>query len=163
MFEDFRPLPELRMLDMMLAVRFIGAPYIWAENGMLMVDGSYLGMGADCSGSQIWRFRRTGIIRATDDYNSQGLWNLMGTTGALYKPKTGALAVCGKSLTKVTHVMYCLNEQLCIDAPGGDSDYDTPEEAIRDGIIFDVHRIDRRNDVVGLCDPYQWYANLGGP
>ena len=145
------PLPELRFIDMNLAYRWIGTPYVWAGQSL---------EGGDCSGHQIWRFRQQGLIGPNDDYTANGLWDLFQEGGRVEKEGLGRLAIYGRSFLEITHVAYCLGNGLSIDAIGNSS-LDTAEKARKRGAFFKVMNVHRRPDLLGYVDPFQYLKAKG--
>lgn len=145
------PLPVLRFQDQMLAYPFIGKPYIW---------GWQREEGADCSGFQIYRYRKLGIVKPKADYAAQGLCNLFIGEGLIEEERLGALVMYGLSWQEVVHCALCIGGGLTIDAIGNHH-INTPEKAREAGALFDVMRLDRRPDLLGFLDPFTWITKKG--
>ena len=132
---------QLRQADLMLSMRLLNIPYIWAGQSW---------DGCDCSGSRILVYRTLKIIRPTDDYTAHGLYQVFGDQGLILKPVPGSFTIYGESFSRITHIAFNLTEELSIDAPGGNSKIKEPDP----DIVFGIHSIHRRSDVLAYVDPY---------
>lgn len=139
------PLQLLRFQDQMIAYQFIDTPYVW---------GWQSAEGADCSGFQIYRYRKLGIVSPNFDRAAQGLCNLFIGEGRIEEERMGALAMYGLSWQEVVHCAVSIGGGLSIDAIG--TRYlDTPERAREAGALFDIMKVDRRADLLGFVDPFE--------
>lgn len=123
------------------ALRFINAPYIWGGQGP----------GFDCSGLCLELLKACGVVSSKYDTTAQGLFNAT-TSGAIVKPKAHALSFYGK-MGSVTHVAYCLNEFLCIEAGGAGSNCKTIEDAQKLGAFVRIRPIFGRKDYLAVHVP----------
>ena len=135
-----------------IALRFLNIPYIW---------GGKNPQGFDCSGLCCAILTSTGILRDDDVYNAQQLFTLLLPQSEL-KQELGSLVFYGASRHSIKHVVYCLNDTLCIEAYG-DSTSKTFQDALRynngTGAYVRLAPIKRRNDLVASLRPR--YVLLG--
>lgn len=130
------------------AMRMVGLPYIWGGDDAIA--------GFDCSGLVQELLLAAGPLRKGTDYNAQGLWDLF-DTGAIVLPKFGALAFYGENAHKITHVGFCLNDQLKIEAGGGGHTTLTRDDAIAQNACVRIRPIKARADLMGFRMPaYGW-------
>ncbi len=127
------------------AMRMVGLPYRWGGDDL--VDG------VDCSGLCIELLQAAGVFPKGFDANAAGLWNFAfeKTTA----PRFGSLVFFG--VPAVTHVGFCLNELLMLEAGGGGSQTTSREAAAKQNAYVRVRPIKSRKDLVGFRHPtYPW-------
>lgn len=145
MFVVKRNLPEDLELVKQYAMSFLLTPYSWGGSGFA---------GIDCSGLTQEILLAAGID-PVGDQTAQGLFNHFmnpkhGKTG---EPKLGALAFYGENHQKITHVVWCLNSFLMIEAGGGGSKVNDRQDAIDANAFVRVRPIHRRKDLLAIINP----------
>jgi len=126
-----------------LAEHYIGIRYKWAGKTPA---------GFDCSGLVCELLQSVGLLPDKTTLSSRGLY-------AKYKDRTvdtphaGCLLFYGRS--KITHVAIALDNELMIEAGGGDSRTKQLVDAILRRAFVRRRRINRRSDLVAVCDPFQ--------
>jgi len=98
---------------LMLISQMIGRPYRWAGNSPVE--------GMDCSGFICEILRSKGVLKKHEDLSAQGLFNRFKLNISNDGPSFGKLSFYGKSFSQISHVGFCLNNKLMIEAGGGDS------------------------------------------
>lgn len=133
------------------AKSFIGKPYIWAGNGSCKgSDPTYYGKaggGFDCSGfvlEILWAFG----AYVGGDTTAQNLFNYArkSWTKSASNEK-GSIAFFGKSASAITHVTFCIGNNLMIEAGGGGSGCKTAETST--GFVR-IRPITNRKDLVAV-------------
>ncbi|KKK93046.1 hypothetical protein LCGC14_2696780, partial [marine sediment metagenome] len=99
-----------RQVATRLAWHFIGLPYIWGGDDPVL--------GFDCSGLVIELLRSVNRLPRKGDWTASTLSRMF---PSILSPQEGALVFYGGS-DKITHVAYCINSKLCIEAGGGGRD-----------------------------------------
>lgn len=134
-------------MDLLLqyALQFVGKPYRWGGNGVL---------GIDCSGL-VQEILAAGGEDPEGDQTAQGLFDYFNANGRAEwnAYKLGALAFYGESVTKITHVAFCVDQYRCIEAGGGGSKTTTPEIAESQGAMVRMRLITRRRDLAAVLRP----------
>lgn len=126
-----------------VALSFLHVPYKWGGD-----DPS----GIDCSGLVQEILASVGID-PPGDQNAQALYNHFERNGSWNSYGFGALAFFGESALKITHVGFCLDTNLMIEAGGGGSKTNTPQDAIAQNAFVRVRPIKRRKDLVAVIKP----------
>lgn len=136
------------------AMTFVGIPYKWG--------GSNPMTGLDCSGLVQCILESVGAD-PRGDQSSQALHDILLQQGGilLSEPKAGAIAFYGQTPSKITHVTFCLNKYIMIEAGGGDSTTTSVVEAAKKDAYVRVRPIDRRKDLVAVVMPNYplWVTN----
>ena len=132
------------------AMQFVGVPYKWG--------GATPMGGIDCSGLVQVILRGAGMD-PTGDQNAQALYNWLEQNGSLGVYSAGSIAFFGESVTKITHVAFCLNEYQMIEAAGGGSKTHTVQDAIDQEAFVKMSIIKNRKDLVAMIKPN--YAKIG--
>lgn len=132
---------------------FLGKPYVWGGDDPLR--------GFDCSGFILELMQSTGIFPPNYDNNAQGLHDYFEKQGI---PKTvgafGRLVFFGGSVTKITHIAFCLDQYRFIDFGGGGSKTKTIGDAIAQNAYCRIRHIDHwRDDRVKILVPN--YSSIG--
>jgi len=133
------------------AMKLVGTPYKWGGDDPMS--------GLDCSGLCLELMQSVGVLPHNQDLNSQGMYTRMTIDGCPVreKAKFGSLIFFGKDATKISHVAFCLNDQLMIEAGGGTSRTRHINDAIRDNAYVRVRPIATRSDRVAVVMPkYRW-------
>jgi cell wall-associated NlpC family hydrolase len=134
---------EWRVWEMLaLAVQLIGIRYKWAGKTFA---------GFDCSGLVCELLQSVGLLPDKTTLSSRGLYaKYKGST--VEEPYAGCLLFYGRS--KITHVAVALDSELMIEAGGGDSRTRQLIDAITRRAFVRRRRIDRRSDLIAICDPF---------
>ncbi len=129
------------------AMSFAGVLYRWGGDDPT---------GIDCSGLCIEILQGVGVLPRGFDSTAGGLWNFAAFAREP-KPQLGSLVFFGQPAA-VTHVGFCLNELLMLEAGGGGSKTLTAEDAAKQNAFVRVRPIRGwRSDVVGFRLPtYPW-------
>lgn len=129
----------------MLIQGLLGKPYHWGgSNGI---------EGFDCSGFVQEMHEAQGQERGPD-CNAQGFYErYKGRPAAI--PEFGTLAFYGKSVSSVSHIVFCLNSTLMFEFGGGDSTTKTLQDAINRNAFGRIRPIKRRKDFLICLNP-QW-------
>jgi cell wall-associated NlpC family hydrolase len=129
------------------AKALVGIPYIYGGSSPLV--------GFDCSGLVLELLMAVGLWKPGTDATAQGIFNHFTALGrvATSSADLGALAFYGKSIAAITHVGLCLNDQLMIEAGGGDSTTVNREAAVRRGACVRIRPIKARRDLVAVVVP----------
>jgi cell wall-associated NlpC family hydrolase len=132
------------------AKSFLGLPYIWGGDDPVL--------GVDCSGLCVELLKSVGILAKGSDYTAAGLRNLFAAS-RLHVPEFGALAFYGAS--SITHVGFCLNDKLMIEAGGGGSKTLTAQDAAKQNAYVRIRPIMSRSDFAGVYMPkYPWLLGV---
>lgn len=125
------------------AMRLSGTPYLYGGNTPL--DG-----GVDCSGLVLMLLEARGQWPNGRDASAHEVFQTLSAQG--WKPvpaRFGALVFYGTPV-RVSHIAFCLNDRLMIEAGGGDETTTTREAAAKRQALVRVRPIDRRKDLVAV-------------
>jgi peptidoglycan endopeptidase LytE len=128
-----------------LARHYRGIPYRWAGKTP---------QGFDCSGLCCELLMSVGILPDRTVLSSRGLYRRF-SDNALEDVLPGALIFYGRSVPKISHVAMASVGGFMIEAGGGTSRTQSIMDAIRHRAFVRRRRIDRRDDLVAICDPFQ--------
>lgn len=136
------------------ALSLLGSVYKWA--------GSNPMEGFDCSGLVVELLQAAGTIPEYSDYTAQSLYHKY-KGNQLPGPRFGALSFYGSDANKVSHVGFCLNSYLMIEAGGGGaSTIDITEAISRDAFVRIRPVTKGRRDGLGIfMPPYLWKETHG--
>lgn len=134
------------------AKSFLHLPYIWGGDDPLS--------GLDCSGLVQLILASVGMD-PPGDQTAQALYNHFEINGSLNSYGAGSIAFYGESVTKVTHIAFCLDQYLMIEAGGGGSTTKTLQDAITQNAYVRMRLIKSRKDLVAVIKPR--YATIGFP
>lgn len=123
------------------AMKLVGLPYRWGGDDTIE--------GFDCSGLVIELLKTTGVLPGGFDDTAEGLRSHP-KIKKIATPIFGALVFFGNK--KATHVGFCLNNHLMIEAGGGGSKTNNIDDAARQNAYVRVRPIKNRNDILG----YGW-------
>jgi cell wall-associated NlpC family hydrolase len=130
------------------ALSFIGVPYNYGGDNRLT--------GLDCSQLVIELLISQGLMKNKSDTTAQGIYSQF----AQYKtkvPQFGALVFFGIMNTSISHVGFCLNDKLMLEAGAGDSKTQSLDSAKARGAMVRIRPISMRSDAVGfVMPPYGW-------
>lgn len=133
------------------ALKFVGIPYKWG--------GTHPLEGYDCSGL-VQEILASAGEDPPGDQSAQALYDYYQRGNAsIDKWAMGSLAFFGESVTKITHVAFCLDQYRMIEAGGGDRGVRFPEDAISRGAMVRIRLIRNRQDLVAVLRPY--YRKIG--
>ena len=137
------------------AKSFLKTPYLWGGKNMLN--------GCDCSGLVSELLKSAGEISCHAEMNAQEIFDHYDKLGFhAGVASAGALAFYGESVTKIHHVVFCINPYQAIGADGGDGSCTSPEIAAQKGAFVKIRPVksDRyRLDLVGFVKPR--YSGIG--
>jgi cell wall-associated NlpC family hydrolase len=133
--------------------RYFALHYICTFFGVVYRWGGESPVGIDCSGLGQEYLRSVGMD-PEGDQGAQGLYRHF-RDKEVGKATAGALVFYGKSTTKITHVGICMTDELMIEAGGGGSRTTSDAAAHRHKAFVRMRPIDRRSDLVAICDPFQ--------
>lgn len=125
------------------ALSFLGVPYRWGGNNPLT--------GLDCSGLVCEILKGHGVVPHSMDATSQQLFNMFGDSSV--SPQLGALAFYGKSKDEITHVAFCLNDRLIVEAGSGNHNVTDLSEAQAKGAVVRIRPLNYRRDLVSVLMP----------
>ncbi len=126
------------------AISMLGLPYIWG--------GSNPSVGLDCSG-YVQELLMAAGIDPKGDQTAQGLFDYFSVNGNFSKYGLGALAFYGKSAKNITHIGFCVDSVLMIEAGGGDSSCIDVKSAQAKGACIRMRPIKHRTDLVAVIKP----------
>lgn len=127
------------------AMSFLGVPYLYGGRNRLE--------GLDCSQLVIEILTAGGLFHHTYDTNAQGLLASTQAAGKRGVSGLGAIAFYGRDEAHVSHVAWCLSDDLMIEAGGGDATTVTMSEAIRRGACVRIRPIKYRKDFLCVVMP----------
>lgn len=132
------------------ALTFVGVPYKWG--------GATPMAGIDCSGLVQVILLAAGMD-PPGDQNAQALYDHLEKNGRINAWGAGSIAFFGESVTKITHVAFCVNEYQMVEAAGGGSKVHSVQDAIDHEAFVKLTTIRRRKDLVAMIKPN--YAPIG--
>jgi cell wall-associated NlpC family hydrolase len=128
-----------------LAEHYQGIRYLWAGKTP---------QGFDCSGLCCELLMSVGILPDRTVLSSRGLYRRF-SDNALENALPCALIFYGRSVPKISHVAMAIDDEFIYEAGGGTSRTQSIMDAIRHRAFVRRRRIDRRSDLVAICDPFQ--------
>ena len=134
------------------AMQLVGLPYRWGGDDTIE--------GFDCSGLVQEILATTGE-HPPEDKTAQGLFDYFSERGrgSFNTYGLGSLAFYGRSVTKITHVAFCLDTYRMIEAGGGGSKTHSVDDAAKHNAYVRVRLIDSRKDLQAVIKPY--YRKIG--
>jgi len=127
-----------------VAWSFLGKPYIWG--------GDNPGDGFDCSGFVIEILKSVGRLPRVGDWTAAQLKTKFPSTPVAHE---GCLVFYDNADGKITHVEYCLDNELSIGASGGGPITLTAADAIKQDAYIKIRPFATRMGLAGYCDPFQ--------
>ncbi len=124
------------------AMSFLGLPYIWGGDDPIK--------GFDCSGLVLEILQAVGVFPHGQDTTAAGLRTYF-TDGRTESPRFGSLVFFGS--THPTHVGFCLNHLVMLEAGGGGSKTHTPADASAQNAYVRLRPIKNRKDCLGFANP----------
>lgn len=134
------------------ALSFLGTPYKYGGNNPM--DG-----GMDCSGFVSEVLRAAGSIGWNEDLTAQQIYNRVEASGRAGVVQSKSLAFFGESVTKITHVGFCLDPYVMIEAGGGGKTTDTLPDAANNNAMIRLRPIKYRKDFLVAIKPD--YSKIG--
>ena len=134
--------------------RFAALCYLWTLLGAPYDWGGEDPQGFDCSGLA-QEFLRSVGMDPPGDQGAQGLYRAIKAHQIFETPHSGCLLFYGSDVTNITHVAIAWTDELMIEAGGGGSRTTTPAAAHSVSAFVRLRPIDRRKDLVAVCDPFQ--------
>lgn len=127
------------------AVSFLLTKYIYGGDDFA---------GIDCSGL-VQEILMAAGIDPEGDQTAQTLFNYFidPKYGSAGEPRLGALAFYGSSHLQISHIAWCLNSYLMIEAGGGSSNTLTERDAMARNAFVRLRPIHRRRDLVAIILP----------
>lgn len=128
------------------ALQLVGTPYVYGGDDPMK--------GFDCSGIVIELLQAYGLLPYGYDNTSQGLYTWAITTfDTSLRAGLGALAFFGKSVDKISHVAWLINDELMLEAGGGTSKIKTIEDAIAKNAYIRIRPLTWRKDLRVILMP----------
>lgn len=124
------------------ALAFLGVPYVW---------GGSTFDGVDCSGLVLEVLKARGVMSGSLDMTAQDLF-LRTASGGVLRPEAHALAFFGKN-NIATHVGYCINDNLMVEAGGGSSTCTNRAVAEKLGAFVRLRPVFHRKDYLACHIP----------
>lgn len=130
-----------------VALSLLHHPYKWG--------GDKPWAGFDCSGLVIELLKSVGVLPFHGDWTAQGLVHQLTAGGAkvVSTPQEGDLVFFGSSQDKISHVGYCLNRRVMLEAGGGDSSTTTRARAQEQDARIRVRPINSRKGIQAIVRP----------
>lgn len=126
------------------AMSLVGLPYIWGGDDPIN--------GFDCSGLVIELLIAQGKLAQGFDTTANGLYYQF-SSKSTSKPAFGALAFYGSLNERITHVGWCLDRELMLEAGGGGSATRTAHDAAAQNAYIRIRPINSRRDLVAVVKP----------
>lgn len=136
------------------ALQFVGVPYIYGGNNPIS--------GMDCSGFVCELLRASGVL--VGDHSSQMIYEYLVANGAqeCRGPRCGAIVFFGKAIDKISHVGFCVNSDIMLEAGGGDHSVKHRSDAELKGAFIKMSPISKRHDQVSVLMPLYKLSLAGG-
>ncbi len=123
----------------LLAMQYVGVPYVWG--------GEHPAQGFDCSGF-CQRVLRDAGVSLTKDRTANQLYHYLKTLGVSSGVQTDAILFFGSHDEAITHMAIALNDELMIEAGGGDSTTRTIAHAKQRDARVRIKPINSRSDLI---------------
>jgi cell wall-associated NlpC family hydrolase len=138
-------LPEQKIEAMITyGVAFIGGPYKYGGDDPMA--------GFDCSGFVQELLLSVGWGPPTD-HSAQDLFHFLSGKNWSEKLQRGAIVFFGKNREKIGHVAIALNDEMMLEAGGGDATTTTLPEAIKRNAFIRIRPIKHRKDLIAYLYP----------
>jgi cell wall-associated NlpC family hydrolase len=126
------------------AIKFVGLPYIWGGDDPIR--------GFDCSGLVVELLKAFGLVEGSYDGSAEQIYQKYLPQVASV-PEFGTLVFFGHSTDTITHVGFCLNNYLMLEAGGGDSSCTDSDISAKKNAFIRIRPITRRSDAVAFVKP----------
>lgn len=123
----------------LIAMQYLGTPYVWA--------GEHPAYGFDCSGFVQRVFRDVGV-KLDRDRTSKELFEYLSLKGLYSGVGVDAILFFGKDVDSINHVAIALNDELMIEAAGGDSTTRTIAQANERDARVRITHINSRSNLI---------------
>jgi hypothetical protein len=127
------------------AMQFVGVPYLWGGDDPMK--------GFDCSGFVIELLSAVGAFPDKTDSTAQGLYEYLLPMGKFNEYGLGSIAFYGKDLKHISHVAFCLDQYVMLNAGSGDSKTVDLQSAIKQNAFIKMRPIKYRKDFLGVIKP----------
>lgn len=109
--------------------------------------------GYDCSHYVCEILMASGVLPHNSYLTAQGLFDKFSQDGKYGTVGAGALAFFGKDAKSVSHVGFCLDDRLMLNAAGGDSQTVSDAAASKQNAFVKMRPIKYRKDFLAVIKP----------
>lgn len=127
-----------------LAWHYLGTPYLWGGDDP---------KGFDCSGFCIELLKSVGRLPTKGDWTAHGLYERFSYCEVTFAQE-GCLVFWGKTKEHITHVEYCIDEDLSIGASGGGYKTKTIQDAFKQNAYIKLRPFRSRRPIA-FVDPFR--------
>ncbi len=127
-----------------LTMGFLGRPYLWGGDDPIR--------GFDCSGLAQEILASLGED-PPGDQTAQALFDHYNATRRRQRPELGGLAFFGVGPARISHVGFCISDELMLEAGGGGRSTTTLEAAAQQNAYVRIRPIASRKDLVAVFLP----------
>ena len=124
----------------LMAMQYLGVPYVWG--------GDNPKTGFDCSGFVQRALADCNMYAFDRDRTSQTLYHYFKSRGLRSGIETDSVLFFGKDVDHITHIAIALNDELMIEAGGGDSSTTQNNTHLRSDARVRIKPINLRSDLV---------------
>lgn len=112
--------------------------------------------GFDCSGFISEILRSAGVVPYNFRESAQGIYSyLIVRNELLFNPRLGCIAFFGQKIGNITHIAFCLDDILMLEAGGGNPNTTSNDAAILRNAFVRVRPIKMRRDLLGFIYPFR--------
>lgn len=134
------------------ALSFVGAKYLWGGDDPLG--------GFDCSGYVSEILTAFGVLpHGIGKLNAQMIYDRLEANSSVNTWGLGSIAIFGKDIKNISHIGFCLDQYLMVEAGGGASDTVDDATAIKRNAFVRIRPIKYRKDFILVLKPK--YATIG--